>query len=150
MEDGIYRCKRWLSNADIPCTTRYPVFLPKNRHVTSLIIWDCHTKILHNGVKETLCELRSRYWIVKGRQLVRKLLYTFTVCHRFEGNSYNMPPSPPLPSFRVREEPAFTHTGVDFVGPLYVKILDSPTQSKVWFYLSVAQSEQYIWTWYLI
>ena len=132
LEDGVWRCKGRLHNADIPYTTRHPALLPKNHHVTSLIIWDCHSKVMHNGVKETLCELRSRFWIIKGRQLVRKMLYGCTVCRRFEGQSYNMPPSPPLPSFRVREEPAFTHTGVDFAGPMYVKSPGSPTQSKVW------------------
>ena len=64
--------------------------------------------------------------------MVRKILHTCTICHRFEGQSYNMFPPPPLPSFRVREEPAFTHTGVDFAGPLHVKTPNSATQAKAW------------------
>jgi len=60
-EDGVWRCKGRLSNADIPHATKHPTLLPKNHHVTSLIIWDCHNRVMHNGVKETLCELRSRY-----------------------------------------------------------------------------------------
>ena len=41
------------------------------------------------------------------------------------------PPPPPLPEFRVKEEPPFTYVGIDFVGPLYVKNLNSP-QQKIW------------------
>jgi len=44
------------------------------------------------------------------------------ICHRYEGQPCNLSPPPPLPDFRVREEPAFTYTGVDFAGPLYIKI----------------------------
>lgn len=29
---------------------------------------------MHNGVNDTLTELRSKYWLVKGRQAVMKLL----------------------------------------------------------------------------
>ena len=42
------------------------------------------------------------------------------------------PPPPPLPNFRVREDPAFTYTGVDFAGPLSVRVSGTSTVSKVW------------------
>ena len=29
--------------------------------------------------------------------------------------------APDLPSFRVSEDPPFTHTGIDFTGPMYVQ-----------------------------
>ena len=53
------------------------------------------------------------------------------MCRRFEGNSYRAPPPPPLPPFRLEEAPPFTHTGVDFAGPLYVRQPEG-TSSKVW------------------
>ena len=34
---------------------------------------------------------------------------------------YNVPPEPPLPSFRVKEVPPFTYAGVDYAGPLFLK-----------------------------
>ena len=64
--------------------------------------------------------------------MVRKVLYRCTICHRFQGQPYNLPPPPPLPNFRVAEEPAFTCTGVDFAGPLYVKTAGPSTESKTW------------------
>ena len=72
---------------------------------------------------------------------MRKVLYKCTICCRFEGQPYNMPPSPPLPSFRVAEDPAFTYTGVDFASPLYVKMAGSATESKTWIYL---------YTWFVV
>ena len=53
------------------------------------------------------------------------------ICRRLEGRPYVAPPPPSLPEFRVKEEPPFTYVGIDFVGPLYVKNLNSP-QQKIW------------------
>jgi len=86
---------------------------------------------MHGGVKETLAELRSTFWIVRGRYFVRKLLFGCTVCKKFQGKPYKTPPPPPLPSCRVKEAPAFTYIGLDYVGPLYVKST-SEKDRKVW------------------
>lgn len=40
--------------------------------------------------------------------------------------------TPPLPDFRVTEQPPFMYTGVDFVGPLYIKTQGLVTMKKVW------------------
>ena len=86
---------------------------------------------MHGGVKATLTELRSQFWILKGRSFVKQLLRKCNVCKRFEGKPYHAPQPPPLPQFRVERSPPFMHTGVDFAEPLYVK-RDSGTTSKVW------------------
>ena len=43
------------------------------------------------------------------------------VCKKIEDRSYAVPPSPPLPEFRLNDEFAFSRVGIDFAGPLYVK-----------------------------
>ena len=87
---------------------------------------------MHGGVKETLTEIRAKYWFVRGRQFVRKIIYTCVTCRRIEGPHYQAVPVPPLPEFRVQEAPPFAYCGVDFAGPLYVKVDDSREHSKVW------------------
>ncbi|KAL5472994.1 hypothetical protein EMCRGX_G027441 [Ephydatia muelleri] len=64
--DGVWRCKGRLGNADLQENTKYPIFLNRKHHLTALVVQDCHTRVMHNGVKETLTEFRSRYWIVRG------------------------------------------------------------------------------------
>ena len=67
--------------------------------MTALIVKNVHARVLHDGVKETLTELRSRYWIVKGRCFVKMIIHRCVLCRRFEGMSYRAPPPPPLPAF---------------------------------------------------
>ena len=118
--EGIVRCRGRLMSANLPYSTRCPALLPPS-HVTSLIIKDCHKAVLHNGVKETLAQFRTRFWLVRGRQLVKKEISQCNTCRRVEGLPYPMPLTAQLPQFRVEDEQPFTTVGVDFLGPLYVK-----------------------------
>lgn len=120
-EKGILRCGGRLENAPIPYAGRFPIFLPRCSRFTHLVIEDCHKKVMHNGVRDTLTELRSRFWVPKGRLAVRTVIKICSVCKKIEGRSYAVPPPSPLPDFRLSDEFAFTRVGVDFAGPLYVK-----------------------------
>ena len=52
-----------------------PVILPGDHHLTTLYIRRAHARVLHNGVKETLSELRSQLWVIKGRSVVKHVLH---------------------------------------------------------------------------
>ena len=131
-QTGIWRCGGRLTNADIPYSAKHPILLYKDHYLTVLIARRAHERVLHNGVKETLTEIRSRYWIVKGRSFIKMIIRQCTVCRKFEGRPCPAPPPPPLPKFRLEENPPFTYTGVDFAGPLYVKFSATSGSSKVW------------------
>ena len=104
----------------------------EEHHLTTLIIRLAHEKVMHCGTKATLTELRSRFWIVRGRSVVRRTLRRCIVCRRHEGPAFQLPPPPPLPTLRVEEVPPFTHTGVDFAGPLYILHDITDGAKKVW------------------
>ena len=131
-ENGLWRCGGRLANADIPYSTKYPVLLPRSHSLTPLIINDAHKRVLHNGVRETLTEIRRRFWIVKGRSLVRAIIHRCITCRRFEGAPFPAPPPPPLPVSRVKEDPAFSFTGVDFAGPLMIRTEGPNKTGKTW------------------
>ena len=102
--------------------------------ITSLFVGKSHKRAMYGGVNSSLTELRSRFWIVQGRQFMRKLLYPCVVCWRLKKRPYMVPTPPQLPEFRIKEEPPFTYIGIDYAGPLNVKSLNSP-QKKVWIHL---------------
>lgn len=87
---------------------------------------------MHNGVKDTLTKVRSKFWIVKGRNFIKSNIHNCVLCWSFKSKSYRNPPPPPLSTSRVSEDPPFLYTGVDFAGPLYVKECRSTESKKVW------------------
>ena len=122
-ESGVWRwCKGRLCNADLPVTAKFPIILPNGHHFTTLVVMDCHKRVMHGGMKETLTKLRS---------LLRRLLRSCVTCIRLDGQVYNVPRSPPLPHFRVQESFPFTYIGVDYAGSLYIK----GPQPKAWIIL---------------
>ena len=130
--DGVLRCRGRIENAlNLPYSAKHPAILPGDHHLTTLYVRRAHARVLHNGTRETLAELRSQFWVIKGRSVVKRILRNCIICRRYEGKSCHVPPPPPLPAFRVREAPPFTNTGVDFAGPLYIKTTGGG-QSKVW------------------
>ena len=120
-ENGILVCKGRLEFSELEMSTKNPIILPKNDRFTELIIMDCHRKVHHCKVLATLAELRTRFWVTKGRQYVKKLLSSCFVCRKLDGKPFNPPNVAPLPDFRTNEAPPFSKIGVDFAGPLYCK-----------------------------
>ena len=96
---GVWRCGGRMSNSCLSQAEQTPILLDKRDHLAILTVMDAHKRFLHNGVKETLTELRSAYWLVRGRQFIRKLLRTCVVCRRLEGRHCRGIPPPPLPEF---------------------------------------------------
>ena len=130
-KDGLLRCKGRLNNSSLDIETRNPILIPRNHILANLIVKQSHENVLHNGVKETLMDLRSRFWIVKGRQLVKKIVHACKLCTRIQGLSYGHSEISQLPEFRVKEDLAFTSVGIDFAGPLFIKT-ESQALKKVY------------------
>ena len=57
--------------------------------------------VFKHGVRETLLEIRSKYWIPKGRQTVKRILNKCLLCRKLEGLPYPSPTVSDLPEFRV-------------------------------------------------
>ena len=131
-KSGVWRCGGRMANSCLSPAAQNPILLDKKHHLATLIVMDAHKRVLHNGVKETLAELRSVYWLVRGRQFIRKLIHGCVICRKLEGGPCPGNPPPPLPDYRVQQSRPFQTTGVDFAGPLYVRASGAVESSKVW------------------
>ena len=59
---------------DLSFNTKHPILLPKDHAVTRLVVTDTHERIGHgSGVDHTLTELRTHFWIIKGRGVVQNM-----------------------------------------------------------------------------
>ena len=92
-----------------------------HHYFTKLLILYTHDKVCHAGVESTLTELRLKYWIIKGRQTVRKIINPCVTCKKVQGKVLRPPPTPVLHEYPVCAEFPFEVSGFDFAGPLFVK-----------------------------
>ena len=134
---NIIRCHGRIQESPLPYETKFPILLPSDHYFTRLIVLRSHEQVLHNGVRETLTQVRSKYWITKGRQVVKRILSKCLICKRLEGPPYGNPEAPPLPEFRLSNDFAFSKIGVDYAGPMYVKDIYSPSQDMHKVYISL-------------
>lgn len=120
-EKQMLRCRGRINNSTLPLTNKNPILLPSSHPYVDLLIRHTHERVKHSAVNNTLTTLRERFWILKGRQAVKRVLKRCVICRKLEGLPYSSYNSPDLPSIRVSDDPPFTHTGVDFAGPLYIR-----------------------------
>ena len=120
-DNTVLCCRGRLESPTLNDQSKFPVLLHRNEHFTKLVALVAHIQVLHSGVRETLAQLRQKYWVPHRRQFVRSLVRKCVTCRKTDGPPYRPVSSPPLPTSRVSEGQAFSITSVDYAGPLYVK-----------------------------
>ena len=121
-KDSIWRLKTRLNQLiTFSYNNKCPILLRSQSHFTMLVILKIHEKTYHSGVGVTLSNIRELYWIVKGRQVVKKVLRKCVLCKVVQGQTITPPETPYLPSFRINCNHAFEHVGVDYAGPIFYK-----------------------------
>ncbi|XP_044741864.1 uncharacterized protein LOC123302839 [Chrysoperla carnea] len=119
-DNGLLRVGGRLKHAPISFTKKHPILLPSHHHITDIIIREIHKNSFHSGIQSTLSNLRHKFWILDGKNQVRQITRNCTDCIK------NRPvplhgKMAYLPSSRVSESTPFSHVGVDYFGPLFIK-----------------------------
>ncbi|XP_072392178.1 uncharacterized protein [Diabrotica undecimpunctata] len=117
---GIVRVGGRLQYADLDFNNKFPILLPANDHVVSLLIKKEHCRLGHSGPLNVLGNLRLRYWPLSGVKYVKRISKKCLTCYRFNAQTASQLMSP-LPLDRVRISRAFYTVGVDFAGPLFIR-----------------------------
>ena len=119
------------------------ILLPSHHHFVVLLVSHIHLKIHHSGFKATYAEIKKRFWIVKGRSVVKKIMGKCVICSKLHSRSFQEEAAD-LPLDRARLAQPFEVVGVDYAGPLFVKAgtipgiiisVDSPVEVKAYFLL---------------
>ena len=90
--------------------------------VTKLLIKHYDDQLHHPGPDRVFAEIRRRYWILRGREAIRKFQHGCAECRKWRGTP-DIPRMADLPPSSLRLfRPAFYSTGMDCFGPFLVKI----------------------------
>lgn len=106
---------------DLPEETKFPIILPKNHIVTKLIVKYHHEREGHEmGVNFTLNHLREKYFVIQGRQQVKKCIKECAECNRRFRGCPAQQQMAPLPRIRLEmTQKPFANCATDFAGPFY-------------------------------
>jgi len=121
--DGILGVGGRLQLSSLPYDAKHPVILPKKHHLSKLVVAHVHNQGHHNlGVNFTLAKLRQKFWIVSGREEIKRWEREYNFC-KLQRKRRGEQIMAPLPDVRlVTSLRCFAHCGVDFAGPFVVKL----------------------------
>ncbi|XP_046145616.1 uncharacterized protein LOC123988902 [Osmia bicornis bicornis] len=117
---GTIRVGGRLTNTALSRDEKHPAILPRDAHLSKIIIEDAHKRTFHGGTQLTLAYIRQRYWIIGGRAPVKSHILRCVVCARQRGIRARQMMGQ-LPLCRVTPSRPFAHTGVDYAGPITMK-----------------------------
>lgn len=108
----------------------HPAVLDATHPVTHLVIQKYDRDLHHPGPERVFSELRRSFWILRGREAVRKHQQVCSECQRWRGHP-SVPRMADLLEARLRlNKPVFYSTGVDCFRPMAVKV--GRRQDKHW------------------
>lgn len=121
-DSGQLRVGGRIIHAPVDYSAKHPILLPADQLITQRIVWNYHVTNLHVKAETLLAGLRSHYWILSGRKVIKSVVNNCWPCKRRSAK-----PIPPLmaslPVHRLTpSRPAFNFTGIDYFGPLTVRV----------------------------
>ena len=100
LEDGILKKGGRLQETLLTEEEKHPIILPSNYRLVQLLAEDTHRRLCHAGAQQVLAALRDKFWILRGRQVVRSALRRCPTCAIFRAQQFGQV-STPLPSSRT-------------------------------------------------
>ncbi|XP_057374666.1 uncharacterized protein LOC130695542 [Daphnia carinata] len=111
-----------IEKAPLPIDSRHPIILPRSERMTELILFKLHRDRGHLSASELHHEARREFWIPKGLITAQRVRHLCYLCRRRSAKG-TTPIMAALPTSRLKVGyPTFTHTGVDYFGPINVTI----------------------------
>jgi len=121
-DDGLLKVSGRLQSAPIADSVKHPIIIPRDHHVTNLIIRHVHeVESRHSGREYTLSVLRRQYWVPRARVLIAKIVRDCVLCKRLKGTVAGQRRADLTVDRVTPDKPAVTNVGIDCFGPFQVK-----------------------------
>ncbi|XP_039295368.1 uncharacterized protein LOC120353913 [Nilaparvata lugens] len=134
--DNLLRVGGRLREADIPFDYKHQILLPAKHRFTRALIVSFHRRLQHAGVQVTMASIRQRFWIPSTRRIIKSVLKGCKMCFRcstFRSEQI----MGHLPAVRVQPDFPFYNCGVDYAGPLSIRLGGSKSRNFSKAYLAL-------------
>ncbi len=128
-EDGLLRVGGRLAESALEYGAKHPVILPPAHPYTQLVIADYHQQTNHAGANYVLGLSRARFWIVRGREAIKKFGNSCVVCKRARAQPLTQVMAD-LPPERVKRALPFQRISVDYFGPFTIAVSRNRTAKR--------------------
>ena len=107
-EENIFRCRGRLENDPMEYDAKYLIILPRNSTFMELVVKHYRKLVFHNGLRETLNQIKTTFWITKPRNYLRQIIKKCIICNRHEENPFQYLTPPDLPLYKLSDKFAIT------------------------------------------
>ena len=118
---GLLRVGGRQQNAKFTYSSRHPIILHSKHPLVKILIRSEHMRLFHGGSLVVSSSLFRDFHIVGGHGAIRSIVRNCITCRRRAPR-----PKPQmmgqLPLERVTPDAVFDHVGLDYAGPLYLKL----------------------------
>ncbi|XP_052747995.1 uncharacterized protein LOC128200049 [Galleria mellonella] len=118
---NILRIGGRLENSQLFEYGKHPIIISNNCYLAKLIVRDAHERTLHGGHQLTLNFIRTKYWILRAKNLLRSHIHNCVPCIRYAAKARTQLMGQ-LPSCRVTPSKPFLYSGVDYAGPINMRV----------------------------
>nr|XP_049699691.1 uncharacterized protein LOC110382053 [Helicoverpa armigera] len=119
-ENGILRVGGRIDKSQVRYDTKHPIVLPAKSHLTKLIVSEAHLRTLHGGPQAMLCYLKTKYWILRAKELVKGHYRSCVKCLRYSKSKTDQLMGQ-IPEVRLKPTRPFKSSGCDYMGPINLK-----------------------------
>ncbi|XP_041472758.1 uncharacterized protein LOC121422022 [Lytechinus variegatus] len=117
---GLIRVGGRIQRETIPDDVKHPVIVPRDAHLTALLIRQYHEEVNHMGRGSTHNQLRQAgYWVIGGSSAVSSIITKCVTCKRLRGPLEKQKMAD-LPTNRLEQAHPFSYCAVDYFGPLSI------------------------------
>lgn len=135
-ELGVLRIGGRLKRSRIPFETKFPIVLDGRSAITIAIINQTHLRMLHAGYQATTRTMRERFWVIAGRNAIRRVIHNCVQCTRLRGQTCTQKMADLVEERLIPQKP-FTNVSLDYCGPFQVKRYAGRCRTLVKAYVAV-------------
>lgn len=117
---GIMCISGRLRNAFVSESAKHPIIISNTHPSARAIMRDFHERHHHVGVQTLLYFVRQEFWIIRGKQLAKKVVKDCVTCFRNKPKPVEQIMAD-LPADRVSPNAPFTVCGLDYCGPFTLR-----------------------------